>query len=233
MLQNIADLQALTLLLEPVRRRIYDWVVEQGRTVRRDEVAEAAGIGQPLATFHLERLVRAGLLVAEYRRAGSRTGPGAGRPAKWYRRGDREFIAAAPPRRYDLVSQLMAKTMGSEAGKAVRPRLNSVARGLGLELGRSSRPESAGPDGLGPLLSVLGEVGYEPKARDGEVRLANCPFKGLVSDHREVVCPMNVALCEGVLAGLGSSELTAVYRPARDWCCVVFVRAPAGQLSQA
>jgi predicted ArsR family transcriptional regulator len=76
------------------------------------------------------------------------------------------------------------------------------------------------------LLSVLDEVGYQPKPIDGEVRLGNCPFEDLVSDHQEVVCPMNVALCDGLLAGLGVTSLRPTYSPERDRCCVVFVRTP-------
>ena len=127
----------------------------------------------------------------------------------------------------------MATTLGSAAGKAARPRLNTVAEGLGVELGRSSRPDPEQPDGVGALLSVLGEVGYQPKAMDGEVRLGNCPFEDLVSDHREVVCPMNVALCGGLLTGLGLTDLTTTYSPDRDWCCVVFVRADASPTQPA
>lgn len=50
---------------------------------------DGAGVGldvgehtaRALAAFHLDRLVKAGLLETEYRRLSGRTGPGAGRPA--------------------------------------------------------------------------------------------------------------------------------------------------------
>ena len=62
----------------------------------RDEAASALGISRELAAFHLDRLLRAGLLEAEYRRLGGRTGPGAGRPAKLYRRSSREIAISLP-----------------------------------------------------------------------------------------------------------------------------------------
>src|SRR5918911_20308 len=51
-----------------------------------------------LAAFHLDKLVEAGLLEASFRRLGERRGPGAGRPAKLYRRGAGEVAASLPPR---------------------------------------------------------------------------------------------------------------------------------------
>jgi hypothetical protein len=43
------DIAAIRLLDEPIRRRVYEWVIEQGRPVGRDETARALEIGRPLA----------------------------------------------------------------------------------------------------------------------------------------------------------------------------------------
>jgi predicted ArsR family transcriptional regulator len=83
-------LTAIGLLLEPVRRALYDYVCASGREVSRNEAAEAAGVQRTLAAFHLDKLVEAGLLEATFRRLGERRGPGAGRPAS--------CTAACPPR---------------------------------------------------------------------------------------------------------------------------------------
>ncbi|HEX7474226.1 MAG TPA: helix-turn-helix domain-containing protein, partial [Candidatus Limnocylindrales bacterium] len=80
--------RAIAALDEPTRRRLYEYVAGRDEPVGRDEAAEALGIGRPLVAFHLERLLRAGLLTAEYRRLRGRSGPGAGRPAKLYRRAE-------------------------------------------------------------------------------------------------------------------------------------------------
>lgn len=52
------DLEALSLLDEPARRCLYDWVVAQARPVGREEAAKAVKITRPLATFHLDRLLK-------------------------------------------------------------------------------------------------------------------------------------------------------------------------------
>lgn len=54
--------------------------------VSRDQAADAVGIPRHQAKFHLDRLTAEGLLDTEYARLTGRSGPGAGRTAKLYRR---------------------------------------------------------------------------------------------------------------------------------------------------
>jgi predicted ArsR family transcriptional regulator len=68
------DIEAVALLDEPVRRRLYDWLTTRAEAVSRDQAAAGVGITRALAAFHLDRLVAASLLVAEYRRLSGRTG---------------------------------------------------------------------------------------------------------------------------------------------------------------
>ena len=86
-----AQVTSVAALAEPVRRELYQYVIAQPEPVSRDQAGEAAGIPRHTAKFHLDRLCDEGLLQAEYRRLSGRVGPGAGRPAKLYRRGDRQF----------------------------------------------------------------------------------------------------------------------------------------------
>src|SRR4029079_300882 len=80
------DLTRLAPLADPVRRALYDLLVARPDPVDRDEAAAAAGIGRPLAAFHLDRLAAAGLLDVEFHRRTGRTGPGAGRAGEVYTR---------------------------------------------------------------------------------------------------------------------------------------------------
>src|SRR5258707_2181726 len=94
------SVDAIGGLGEPVRRAIYEYAVGRGEPVGRDEVANALGLGRTLAAFHLDRLAEAGLLEVSYARRSGRAGPGAGRPAKLYRRSAAEIEVSLPPRRY-------------------------------------------------------------------------------------------------------------------------------------
>src|SRR4051794_4572067 len=102
------DLEAIALLDEPVRRRLYEWVVAQARAVGREEAARSVGVSRPLAAFHLDRLAEAGMLEASYLRLTGRTGPGAGRPARVYRRAARDIAISFPPRHYELAADMFA-----------------------------------------------------------------------------------------------------------------------------
>src|ERR671925_2139367 len=85
-----ADIAAVAALKDPVRRALYRYTVAQPQEVGRDQAAEALNLTRAVAAFHLDRLVAEGLLQATYRRTSGRGGPGAGRPAKFYRQSRRQ-----------------------------------------------------------------------------------------------------------------------------------------------
>jgi predicted ArsR family transcriptional regulator len=214
------DLVALTLLVEPVRRDLYDWVVAQARPVGREEAATALKITRALATFHLDRLAAAGLLEAGYRRLSGRVGPGAGRPARVYWRADREFSVSLPDRRYERVAQLFALALESLDDKSVPESLQNAARELGEQLGATGGRGAPGRR----LTAALKAGGYEPvTVKTGVIRLRNCPFAALAAAHRPLVCGTNLALAEGIIRGSGATTVRPILDFQPDLCCVAFV----------
>jgi predicted ArsR family transcriptional regulator len=219
-----ADISAVALLDEPVRRAVYEWVVAQARPVGRAETARALRITRALATFHLDRLAAAGLLAADYRRLNERTGPGAGRPARVYWRTETDVAVSLPPRRYDLAADTLARALEADpdaAARAARAAGHDAGRAIGAEVRRGSRTR----DPARLLGRALAAQGYEPAPPDGSgtIRLRNCPFHALVEEHRPLVCGMNLAMAEGLSEAIGE-ELP--YRPVLDpqpgMCCVAF-----------
>jgi len=217
------DLEPLAALAEPIRRRLYDFVVAAGDPVDRDAAAEGVGIARSLAAFHLDRLAAAGLLGVAYRRRSGRTGPGAGRPAKFYLRpAGREFGVTLPPRAYDLAAEILAE--GVERRPEAADEVLTAARTRGEQLAAGLDEGAAGPDAL---LGLLSRHGYEPyREPDGTVRLRNCPFHALVDRHRALTCSMNLALLEAVAAGVDGAGMTAQAQPRDGACCVLFVPGP-------
>jgi predicted ArsR family transcriptional regulator len=214
------DLVALALLVEPVRRDLYDWVVAQARPVGREEAATALKITRALATFHLDRLAAAGLLEAGYRRLSGRVGPGAGRPARVYWRADREFSVSLPDRRYEHVAQLFALALESLDDKSVPESLQNAARELGEQLGATGGRGAPGRR----LTAALKAGGYEPvTVKTGVIRLRNCPFAALAAAHRPLVCGTNLALAEGIIRGSGATTVRPILDFQPDLCCVAFV----------
>jgi predicted ArsR family transcriptional regulator len=203
---------AVAALDEPARRRLYEHVVRQPGPVGRDEVAAALDIPRATVAFHLDKLVDEHLLDVTYERRNGRTGPGAGRPAKLYRRSQRQVAVSIPERHYDLAARLLAAAVeeADRSGESPRRHLGERAYRYGKELG----------DGA-DLGTVLEEHGFEPRTDGTRVLLGNCPFHALAKDHTQLVCGMNLELLSGLVAGLGNTGLRARLDPAPDRCCVV------------
>lgn len=214
------QLDLVAPLTDPVRRRLYLYVISRRRDVGRDEAARALRIARPLAAFHLDKLAEAGLLETSYRRLSRRPGPGAGRPAKLYRRAANEVSVAIPERQYELAGRLLVEAIADARSPAATRALGRVAAALGKRAGEAARHEGASAE------EVLTRWGYEPTKgeRPGETELRNCPFEALARQCAPVVCRMNVALVGGVLEGLGAKGLKAQFKPQPGLCCVVVGR---------
>jgi predicted ArsR family transcriptional regulator len=219
------DLAAIGLLQEPVRRRLYEWVIDQQQPVGRDAAASAVGIKRSLAAFHLDRLTEAGLLKASYRRLSGRSGPGAGRPARVYERCARTVEVSLPNRRYERAADLFASAIEQMGGDGPPAALCRAAGQLGESMAAGAT-DSEGGDlaGQARLLSALRDGGYQPTvAADGAIRLRNCPFDALVDEHRPLVCGTNLSLAQGLVRGAGATSYLPVLDQQPGYCCVAFV----------
>jgi predicted ArsR family transcriptional regulator len=218
-------LARLTTLQEPLRRALYLYVAAQVGEVGRDEAAEAMGIRRSLAAFHLDKLAHAGLLDVSYRRLTGRSGPGAGRPAKLYRRSSEGHQVSVPPRDYELAAHLLSMAIEQPGKGSARDAVGRVARAFGESLGQEGR-ERLGPRPgrrrqLTAIEEVVGRYGFEPYREGGEVCLRNCPFHSLARSHTTLACGMNLALMEGLVAGLGAGGIGARLDPRPGRCCVI------------
>lgn len=199
------DLEAFASLSEPVRRSLYELVVSSTEPVSRDQASEAVDVSRQVAAYHLDRLVDDGLLHVEFRRLTGREGPGAGRPAKLYRRSDRTYDVSIPPRRYELAARILLEAL--RAGHAEDEALTEAARRTGRQIGEEG------------LEAALVGTGYEPAVEGDETRFRNCPFHVLRSQDRDTTCGMNLALVQGMIEGSGSN-VEAVLAPEDGYCCV-------------
>lgn len=209
-------------LAEPLRRALYEYVAGAPGEVSREQAATALDVPVHTAKFHLDRLVEEGLLVVDFRRLSGRTGPGAGRPSKLYRRSPVDIAVSLPERRYDLVGHLLATAVErAGAGRGELPTvLAQVAVEEGRRTGRERGAEPPDEDSLDRVSDVLAADGYEPR-RDADVlELANCPFDSLATGHTELVCGLNRSYVEGVADGVEAEDLQACLEPEDGLCCV-------------
>ena len=214
------DLLGIAALAEPLRRQLYDVVAGSREAVSREQAAQQVGVPGHTAKFHLDKLVEEGLLDVEYRRLTGRTGPGSGRPAKLYRRADRELAVSLPARQYDLLSRILASAVVSatSSGRPVVAVAAAVARAEGTRYGGSYRSRSRSP--LRRLAEALATVGYEPHLDDRALELRNCPFHRVAQEQTDLVCGLNLEYVAGVCAGLGCDRVETTLDPAPDRCCV-------------
>lgn len=222
------DVARVVSLGDPARRGLYDYAVAQLQPVGRDDAAAAVGISRSLAAYHLDRMVDDGLLEVSFARRTGRSGPGAGRPAKLYRRSPRQLQISLPPRDYELAARLLAKAVDDESTGRARASLEESARALGRDLAAETKrrgSQGKGGDPKAAVEEVLTDRGYEPFLdEEGAIRLRNCPFDRLADAHRELICGMNLCLLEEAVAeGTG---LRAVLDPKPGMCCVTMLPKP-------
>ena len=210
----------LGALADPVRRALYRFVADQPGAVSRDQAADGIDVPRHTAKFHLDRLVDEGLLVTEFKRLTGRTGPGAGRPAKLYRRSRKEVAVSLPSRRYDLAGDVLADAVErSLGGTAMDVAVRDAATDAGTRAAEAAGTPDPRASELERVAGVLAPFGYEPKV-DGDLLLKNCPFDRLATDHTDLVCGMNLAFVDAVAEGLGCTRVRPELDPDPQRCCV-------------
>jgi predicted ArsR family transcriptional regulator len=228
-----ADVTAIAGLQDPVRAAVFAYAVAADDDVTRDQAAAAVGITRRAAAFHLDHLARDGWLDTSFRRLSGRSGPGAGRPSKLYRRSSRRIDVSIPARNYELMARLLMAAAVAD-GESFEARTGLAAYDFGRQLGESAPIRAGGRSSVAgrqrALESELDELGFEPFVDEqGTVRLRNCPFHELAREDSGHVCGMNLALMQGVADGLGVDAATASLEPSEGYCCVAFHLSDPGK----
>ena len=228
-----AQVAGVAALNDPIRRALYQFVAGSAEAVSREQAAAAAGVQKALAAFHLDKLADEGLLEFEFKRLTGRTGPGAGRPSKLYRRSGRQIEVSLPRREYDLAGTLLAGAIDAaeSSRRTVRDELERSSYEFGRRMGAQAREQVSGRASKAKrreaLLEVLRDHGFEPRLAGRDIVLANCPFHTLAQQFTDLVCGMNLHLMEGVRSAfdVGDDELQPRLEPEPGQCCVKFCGA--------
>jgi len=223
----VADFQkraaGIGALADPLRRDLYLYVCAQDHPVSSDEAADGLDLPLHKAKFHLNRLAGEGLLDVEFARLTGRSGPGAGRPSKLFRRAAREIAVSLPEREYELAGRLMAEAIAASADDDTRvlDALGRVAAEHGRTLARGADVAET-TSALQRACAALAEHGYEPRIEADGATLTNCPFHALAESHTDLVCRMNLALVDALVEEIG--DVDARLDPAEGRCCVTLAQ---------
>lgn len=245
---------AAALLASPVRRRILAALrtAQSGPPgslnaggLTAAQVGKAVGMHVTTARFHLDQLVLAGVLHADFHKHS-----GAGRPRKVY-----ALSQSSDPARVASENEalLLLTTLLTETFRATR------AEGRALtpdEAGERWAHENIPADGadpaaspgewlakVGSLIDVLRRWGYTPDlstsdgGRTARIDLTHCPFRDLAAENTEIVCGIHRGLISGTMEQLGEPETDVTLRPfAEGGTCIAhlhrpvpFTRSPASE----
>ncbi|MGH2760710.1 MAG: helix-turn-helix transcriptional regulator [Actinomycetota bacterium] len=191
------------VLADKRRRSIYQYVCHSHGSVTVNEVAEAFTIHRNAAKHHLDRLLDAGMLRAEFRRVNGRRGPGAGRPSKLYSPTDVEVSFSVPERHYDLLAHLLLQALTQGAD------LETVGARFGRQLAETTISDGGAHEPSEGIRVVLDRLGFRPNVEidvDGAMWITteNCPFGWVAMEAPEgEVCRLDRAIISGVLDGFG------------------------------
>lgn len=215
----------MAALADGLRRAMYDFARQQRRPITRDDAAEAVGISRKLAAFHLDKLVDVGLLRVVTPSAQEQPRR-RGRAPKRYEASERRVDVTIPPRRYDLMGEVLVDAVGGGPQiEEVRRAGRRLAKRRGREIGKafSSRRglRRPGPERtLRAASVVLTDLGFEPVVAGPCLLLRNCPFHHLATRSPELVCHLNQAMLAGLVEGMGARRVDAVLAPHAGRCCV-------------
>jgi predicted ArsR family transcriptional regulator len=203
---------AVAALADRSRRALYEYVCAAGHPVSREEAADVADMSRGLAAFHLDKLVEAGLLRADY--ASPTDVPrGRGRTPKVYEPQGQGVAVTLPERRYQLLAEIFADAIADDPARADALALGH-ARRRGLDIGAQLRTN--GDD----ITSALANLGFAPERDRDRLILRNCPFHALALRHTAMVCGLNEAFLTGLVDGIGASGVRACLAPHAGRCCV-------------
>ena len=217
-------IKAVAALDDDLRRGMYTYIRAARRPVSRDEAASSVGISRKLAAFHLDKLVVAGLLHAEYQPAGR-----VGRAPKVYQPTEADIRVAIPPRQHDALAEILLDAVVNDEARTAALK-SATQRGEKLGASVRGRPGRLGAErALTMAEEVLAQRGFEPiRESPTGVRLGNCPFHPLAAKAPDLVCGINQAFLAGFLAGLQASTVEAVLAPSPGECCVRLQAVPSG-----
>ncbi|MDN5929516.1 MAG: helix-turn-helix domain-containing protein [Pseudonocardia sp.] len=210
------------------RRQVLDAVHQAAEPVGVSEIAERIGVHPNTARFHLEALLRDGVVE----RVVPDTPSGPGRPRVGYRA--RPGRARGGARRYRVLAEIL---LGHLSATSDRPPAAAIAAGRTWGAHLVPRPAPVGEisraDAVARLTAMLADLDFAPEpvaegsGPPGRIRLRHCPFLELAEHHRDLVCPLHLGLMQGALAELGAPVgVTALEPFAEPTACLAHLTHP-------
>jgi predicted ArsR family transcriptional regulator len=221
--QQIGELTST--LGDTTRRGIYVSIRESAEPVTVSQIAELFNIHPNVARHHLDRLVADDYLEPTLHRPEGQKPAGAGRPAKYYKATQKEVAVEFPGRRYELLSELLARVLERVAPDDAARAAEEVGREYGAQLAA----EVGLPDDLGyetaiqAVAQAMVGVGFQTAvSTDDKLVTRFCPFGSTAVSHPKVVCKIDEGIVSGLMGAITGSTgwSTAPHEKVGDDCII-------------
>lgn len=178
--------------LGPARADVLDHLRHAEQAEPLAAIAEAVQLSPSTTRFHLDALVRDGLVV----RATDKPS-GAGRPRALYRAGTVPVPDATEAAAYQGLAGALVRQLVSVADAAEH------AEAAGFAWGSELAAERGDLQGVDRIVDLLGELTYRPAVVGNPpeaIEMRPCPFKDLLAIDAAVVCRLHLGLMRGLVA---------------------------------
>jgi predicted ArsR family transcriptional regulator len=199
------------------RQQVLGAIQRATEPVGVSEVADRIGVHPNTVRFHLDALVRDGVVE---RVPNMPSGPG--RPRAGYR--PRAGLARGGARRYRALAEVL---LGHLSATNDDPATTATAAGRSWGAHLASRPmpfrastrDVTRAEAVDRLVAILDDLDFAPEPVADEhgspdrIRLRHCPFYELAEPHRDLVCPVHLGLMQGALTELGAPVTVTALTP--------------------
>lgn len=203
------------------RREVLELFRARRRPLSAREIAEHLGLHVNTVRFHLDTLLRHGVLRREERERHRDISDvsGRGRPATRYVLAP--GMDSGGPRNYKLLAEMLLSHLAGDPDPVASATGVGASWGSYLVLPPTPAQHLSSDDAVTRVTGMLADIGFEPQARpapgdDVEVVLHHCPFLELAAVHRDLICALHLGLMHGALERLGTPLRTRSLTPFAD-----------------
>ncbi|GAE36301.1 helix-turn-helix transcriptional regulator [Halalkalibacter akibai] len=205
--QEQNTLKITSVLSDPTRFSIYQYVSTQRSKVTVQEIADQFSIHPNVARLHLTKLEDVKMIISETLKSGK-----GGRPSRFYSLSDEVIQLQFPFRDYQRLAKMAIETLNELGDVGV-----SALKKMGYKYGRESAElfvdqfkidlsilpleekiklieQIASNEGLNP------EILYNKEKEQIEFSVFNCTFKELMTEHSNSLCVMHHELFKGIFS---------------------------------
>jgi predicted ArsR family transcriptional regulator len=153
------------------------------------DASAAIGVHRSVARSRLEQLVHAGLVETRFERRSGRSGPGAGRPAKFYAAAPEAEALEFPPRHFPtLVARLLDEVPVERRRQALRSAGEDFGRWLADAAGLE--PAASLDEGLARVCGAIRSLGFHAvlnriEGHTALIATPTCPLRPLVGENSD------------------------------------------------